>query len=88
MITENHRSTIRTYFSTINIDLVDPDDAQYEQDKIKASIRSFLKTIPEVVFVEIGESSEGPPVGDDISMRIQGDNLNKLIAISANVESI
>jgi len=88
MISEDHRSTIRTYYSTINIDLVDPDDAQYEQSNIKASIRTFLKTIPEVVFVEFGEGSDGPPVGDDISMRIQGDNLNKLIAISENVATI
>ncbi len=88
MITENHRSTIRSYYSTINIDLVDPDEAVYEQDQIKASIRQFLKTIPEVVFVEFDEGSDGPPVGDDISMRIQGDNLQKLIAISGNVESL
>ena len=88
MISENHRSTLRTYYATINIDLVDPDDAKFEQDKIKSSIRKFLKTIPEIVFVEFDEGSDGPPVGDDISMRIEGANLQKLIAISADVEAI
>ncbi len=88
MITENHRSTIRTYYATINIDLPDPDDAQYEQSQIKGSIREYLKTIPEVVFVEFGESSDGPPVGDDVSLRIVGDDLQKLAAISEYVQTV
>ncbi len=88
MMSENHRPTVRTNYITINIDLVDPDDASFEQSEIKTSIRSFLKKIPEVVYIEFAEGTDGPPVDDDISLRISGDDLDKLAIISDNVQSM
>ncbi len=88
MMSENHRPTVRTYYATLNIDLVDPDKATFDQSEIKTSIRSYLKKIPEVVYIDFSEGGDGPPVEDDISLRISGNDLDKLASISENIKGI
>ncbi len=86
--TENHRRKTATSNAEIKIDFVDADDMKYELSEIKGSIRSFLKDLPGLYTYKFLEGRGGPPTGEDIELRINGDNLKKLEEISKYVVSV
>lgn len=75
---EKHRWKISTSSAEIRMDLVDPDKLTYSVEDIRNSIRKYLSSIPDVYTYSFKTGRGGPPTGNDIELRIMGDNLNKL----------
>ncbi|MBS3740735.1 MAG: efflux RND transporter permease subunit [Candidatus Cloacimonetes bacterium] len=76
--TERHRRKTATSNAEIKIDLVDADKMKYDITRLKNSIRSFLRNLPGVYSYRFSEARGGPPTGEDIELRIMGDNLERL----------
>jgi len=88
MISDNYRASIKSSQASLNIDLVSADDAQFEQTDMKNAIRKFIKSIPLVVFVQFADGQQdGPPIGDPVSLRISGDDLERLQYISEYIKT-
>ena len=86
---ENNNSVIDTRVVTLFIELVDSKKRQSTNDQIKNAIREYLESIPMVVFVEFSDAGQGggPPIANDVELRIKGDNIQKLQQISDIVVS-
>lgn len=65
-------------FMEFRIDLVDADDMQYAVEDIKQTIREYLAKREELVAYRFATADGGPPTGNDIELRISGDNLEEL----------
>jgi len=70
----------------INIDLVDLKDMQFTQDDIRNSIRDFLDKLPGLYSYKFSQGRSGPPVGNDVELRIKGENLERLAFISETIK--
>ncbi len=81
------RRIINSSYAQINIDLVDLKDMKYTHDQIRNSIRTFLDKLPGLYSYRFTQSSSGPPIGNDVELRIKGDNLERLAFISEVVKS-
>ncbi len=63
----------------IKVDLVDADDMKFSSNQIKNRIRSYVDKIPSIYTYAFKEGGRGgAPTGDDISVRIIGDNMGRL----------
>jgi len=62
----------------IRIDLKNPDTLAYSIEQIQGSIRSFLNTTPGIYIYKFDTSRHGPPTGNDIELRISGNDLSRL----------
>ena len=67
-----------TSYIEFRIDLVDGEDREYGDEKIKFSIRDYLNKIPEVESYSFAKESNGPPTGNDVEIKIKGKNLDRL----------
>ena len=85
---ENNRDVMESRNSTVFLEMVKSKERISTNDEIKESIRDYLKKIPMVVYIEFasGGESGGPPIGQDLELRIMGDNLAKLEQISEVVK--
>ncbi len=83
----NHRSDEATSNAELKIDLVDLNDMQYTHDQIKQSIRTYLSELAGIYSSNFTETTEGPPTGNDIELRISGDNLDRLQYLSTLVQN-
>jgi len=80
---ENYRDQVDTRNASIKIDLVELDDMQFSHDQIKNRIRKYLDTLSGLYNYRFLEGQRGgPPTGNDIELRIKGDNLNRLEEIA------
>ncbi|MDY0151328.1 MAG: efflux RND transporter permease subunit, partial [Candidatus Cloacimonas sp.] len=70
----------------INIDLVALKDMKYSQDEIRNSIRDFLDKLPGLYSYKFAATRSGPPVGNDVELRIKGENLERLAFISDTIK--
>ncbi|MBW6514431.1 MAG: efflux RND transporter permease subunit [Candidatus Syntrophosphaera sp.] len=77
----------KTSNAAVNIDLVDLKEMKFSQEEIKAEIREFLKTLPGLYTYKFGQSQAGPPIGKDVDIRIKGENIERLVYISAVVKA-
>ncbi|PKN71150.1 MAG: hypothetical protein CVU50_10490 [Candidatus Cloacimonetes bacterium HGW-Cloacimonetes-3] len=66
----------------INIDLVALKDMQFTTDDIRTSIREFLDKLPGLYSYKFSQGRSGPPVGNDVELRVKGENLERLAFIS------
>ncbi|MDD4309844.1 MAG: efflux RND transporter permease subunit [Candidatus Cloacimonetes bacterium] len=66
----------------INIDLVDVKLMKYTHDDIRNEIRGFLDKLPGLYSYKFSQNRSGPPVGNDIELRIKGESLERLAFIS------
>jgi multidrug efflux pump subunit AcrB len=80
------RLDIKTSNAQINIDLVDLKNMQFTHDQIKSSIRKELDRLPGLYSYKFGQPLAGPPVGNDVEIRIKGENLQRLKFISGIVK--
>ncbi|MDZ4181286.1 MAG: efflux RND transporter permease subunit [Candidatus Cloacimonadaceae bacterium] len=78
---------IRSSNAQINIDLVDLKDMKYSHDEIRAAIRAYLDKLPGLYSYRFSQGRSGPPVGNDVEIRVKGDNLERLAYISEIVKS-
>jgi len=81
------RRDIKTSNAQINIDLVDLKDMKYDHDRIKNSIRKYLESLPGLYSFRFSQPRSGPPVGNDIDLRIKGDDLERLAFIGEVVKT-
>ena len=86
--TENHRRKTATSNAEIKIDLVDADKMKYNISEIKNTIRSLLKDVPGLYSYRFLEARGGPPTGEDIELRIKGDDLERLEQLGDYVAEI
>lgn len=66
----------------INIDLVDVKAMKYTHDDIRNSIRAYLDKLPGLYSYKFSQGRSGPPVGNDVELRIKGESLERLAFIS------
>jgi multidrug efflux pump len=66
----------------INIDLVDIKEMKYTHDEIRNSIREFCEDLPGLYSYRFSLGRSGPPVGEDVDIRIKGASLERLAFIS------
>lgn len=85
---ENHRNQVETRNATVKIDLVELDDMQFSHDQIKNRIRKYLENLPGLYTFRFKDGERGgPPTGNDIEIRIKGDDLTRLEEIGNYVIS-
>ncbi len=77
----------KTSNAQINIDLVALKDMKYTHDEIRNSIRGYLDKLPGLYSYKFVSSRSGPPVGNDVEIRVKGENLEKLAYISDVIKS-
>ncbi len=78
---------VKTSNAQLNIDLVELKDMKYSEEEIKTSLRKFLDTLPGLYTYKFGRSQSGPPIGNDVDIRIKGENLERLSYIADVVKS-
>lgn len=66
----------------INIDLVDIKKMKYSHDDLRNSIRGFCEDLPGLYSYRFSQGRSGPPVGNDVDIRIKGPSLERLAFIS------
>ncbi len=66
----------------VNIDLVDVKEMQYTHDEIRNSIREFCEDLPGLYSYRFSAGQSGPPVGNDVDIRIKGPSLERLAFIA------
>jgi len=76
------RQDIKSSNAQISVDLIDLKKMQYTHDEIKASIRKILEKTPGIYTYRFKQPRSGPPVGNDVEIRVKGENLQRLAFIS------
>jgi multidrug efflux pump subunit AcrB len=66
----------------INIDLVDVKEMKHSHDDIQNGIRKFCEGLPGLYSYRFSQGRSGPPVGNDVDIRIKGPSLERLAYIS------
>jgi multidrug efflux pump subunit AcrB len=66
----------------INIDLVDLKDMKHSHEDIQNGLRAFCEELPGLYSYRFSQGRSGPPVGNDIDIRIKGPSLERLAFIS------
>jgi len=77
-LTENHQRMMMTSNAQMSIDLKESDLMSFTHEEIKNSIRSFLEDLPGLYSYRFAVPESGPPTGNDIEIRVKGDNLDRL----------
>ncbi|MCF7858904.1 MAG: efflux RND transporter permease subunit [Candidatus Cloacimonetes bacterium] len=85
---ENHRNQVDTRNATVKIDLVELDNMKYSHDQIKNRIRQHLDNLPGLYTYRFKDGERGgPPTGNEIEIRVKGDDLTRLEEIGAYIIS-
>lgn len=88
-LTEHHQIQKETNYAELKIDLLDEDDMVYTHTQIETSIRSYLKTIPELTSFAFKEGERGgAPTGNDVELRIKGEDFNTMENIDVYLSDI
>lgn len=66
----------------INLDLVDLKDMKHSHEEIQNALRSFCEDLPGLYSYRFSQGRSGPPVGNDVDIRIKGPSLERLAYIS------
>ena len=78
MMARNKRWDEKTNNAQLRIDLKDIDDMKYSHAEIKKTIRSYLEKIPGLYTYQFAKPQKGAPTGNDVEIRVKGDNLERL----------
>ncbi len=71
----------------LNIDLVDLKKMKYTHDQIRNEIRGFLDKLPGLYSYKFSRGQAGPPIGNDVELRIKGKSLERLAFIADVVKN-
>ncbi|MDD2331279.1 MAG: efflux RND transporter permease subunit [Candidatus Cloacimonetes bacterium] len=81
---------VQRNFSTnnaqVNIDLVDLKAMKHSHDQIRSSIRNYLEKLPGLYSYKFAQGQSGPPIGNDVELRIKGESLERLSYIAEIVK--
>ncbi len=75
-------------YMDIRLDLVDADSLTVDIGVIMADIRKKLNGMPEIVSYRLAMGRTGPPTGEDVEVRILGDDLKKLSELTERVKGV
>lgn len=78
---------VKSSNAQVNIDLVDIKEMKFTQEQIRNSIRQYLDKLPGLYTYKFGRSQQGPPVGNDVELRIKGEDLARLAYLADVVKS-
>ena len=83
---ENHNDQVDTKNAEIKIDLVETDLMKFSHTEIKNRLRKYVASIPELYSFTFKEGQRGgPPTGEDIELRVKGDDMVRLEDIGAYI---
>jgi multidrug efflux pump subunit AcrB len=71
----------------INIDLVDLKKMKYTHEEIRNTIRAYLEKLPGLYTFKFAQGRSGPPIGNDVELRIKGESLERLAYLSETVKA-
>lgn len=71
-----------TNAAQINIDLVDIKEMKFTHEEIQNGLRAFCEDLPGLYSYRFSQGRSGPPVGNDVDIRIKGASLERLAFIS------
>ncbi len=71
----------------LNIDLVDLKKMKFTNDEIRNEIRAFLDKLPGLYSYRFTRGQSGPPIGNDIELRIKGESMQRLAFIADVVKN-
>lgn len=77
----------KTSNAAVSIDLVPLKEMKYTHEEIKSEIRRYLDTLPGLYTYKFGQAQAGPPIGQDIDIRVKGQSLERLAYIGDVVQS-
>ncbi len=72
------RQDIKGSNAQFGIDLIDVEEMTYTHEEIMNSMRRYLEQLSGIYTYSFAEVRGGPPVGNDVEIRIKGDNLARL----------
>ncbi len=78
MMAKNKRWDTKTNNAQLRIDLKDINDMKYSHTEIKKAIRSYLEKLPGLYTYQFSKPQQGAPTGNDVEIRVKGDNLERL----------
>ena len=85
---ENHQTYTQSNYSEIKIDFVEVDDMQFTDTQIKNKIRKFTEKQMEVATYMFKVERGGAPTGEDLEIRILGEDMNVFETINKETMSI
>ncbi len=77
-----------TNYFDLRLDLIDADSLTVDLNLIMSDLRKKLNQTPDIVSYRISTGRSGPPTGEDIEIRILGDDLKKLRELTDRVKGI
>jgi len=83
---EGHRWERASHDAQLRIDLKEEDKMRYTQAEVKNEIRAKLDQISGIYSYSFDQEDSGPPTGNDVEIRIKGDNLDRLDYIGQIVQ--
>lgn len=78
---EGNRWVTATSNAQINIDLIDREERNFTNKEIKEKLRPYLDNLSGLYSYKFVINQHGPPMGEDIELRVKGDNLDRLAYI-------
>ena len=78
---------LKTSTAALSIDLVPLKKMKFTQEEIKNEIRKYLQSLPGLYTFKFTRAQAGPPIGNDVNLRIKGENLARLEYIADIVKS-
>lgn len=70
------------------LDLIDADSLSVDLNVVTGDIRKYLNTMPEIVSYKFTTGRSGPPTGEDVELRILGEDLQKLQQLSDKIKAV
>ena len=80
------RQNIKSSNAQISIDLVELKEMKFSQDELRSNLRKELDKLPGLYSYRFGQPRSGPPVGNDVEIRIKGENLQRLAFIGSVIK--
>ncbi|MDP8269642.1 MAG: efflux RND transporter permease subunit [Candidatus Tenebribacter davisii] len=85
---ENHQTQTQSNYAEMKIDFIEVDDMTYSDVEIKNSIREFTDKQMEIASYSISVGRGGPPTGEDLELRIIGNDMDVLKNINSDILTI
>ncbi|MCD4829197.1 MAG: efflux RND transporter permease subunit [Candidatus Cloacimonetes bacterium] len=82
----NRRWEQATNNAQVRIDLKDDDFMQFSHNELKNEVREFMDQLPGIYKYRFQQRQDGPPTGEDIEIRVKGDNIERLEYIGSLIQ--
>jgi len=85
---ENHQTQTQSNYAEVKIDFIEVDDMTYSDTEIKSAIRKYTDKQMEIASYSFSTGRGGPPTGEDLELRILGNDMDVLKKINSDVLSV